>query len=164
MQLDGAPSARLTHFSPSSRTLSRSHTLAAQANPTMLFRTTFHALRCSKAPVKHVRCTSPPSLLLLPNPLKPPPWQPVVRAYSNGSPPSSMGTSRPGWFRTEQDRTRALWGAAILATVGGWWYMTREPVSERLLELDCEGDAVVVNEPGVSVRGFPRHFEEDFAR
>ncbi|BGO93413.1 hypothetical protein NBRC10512_005309 [Rhodotorula toruloides] len=83
----------------------------------MLFRTTFHALRCSKAPVKH----------------------PVVRAYSNGSPPSSMGTSRPGWFRTEQDRTRALWGAAILATVGGWWYMTREPNARKEYEKVKQG-------------------------
>ncbi|KAL7339357.1 hypothetical protein BJY59DRAFT_651707, partial [Rhodotorula toruloides] len=89
VQLDGAPSARLTHFSPSSRTLSRSHTLAAQANPTMLFRTTFHALRC--------------------------------------------------WFRTEQDRTRALWGAAILATVGGWWYMTREPNARKEYEKVKQG-------------------------
>ncbi|BGP33866.1 hypothetical protein JCM10296v2_005672 [Rhodotorula toruloides] len=78
----------------------------------MLTRASFHVVRASKRPVP----------------------QPLTRAYSNGSPPSSMGTSRPGWFRTEQERTRALWATAILATVGGWWYMTREPNARKEYE------------------------------
>ncbi|GEM10279.1 hypothetical protein Rt10032_c10g4296 [Rhodotorula toruloides] len=62
----------------------------------------------------------------------------LARAYATDT-PSSMGTSRPGWFRTEQDKTRALWAAAILATVGGWWYMTREPNARKEYEKVKQG-------------------------
>lgn len=50
-----------------------------------------------------------------------------------------MGTSRSGWFRTEAEKTRALWAGALLAVIGGYWYMTREPVSARLLSLSVAG-------------------------
>ncbi|EGU12190.1 Srrm1 protein [Rhodotorula toruloides ATCC 204091] len=90
VQLVDAASARLTRFSPSSRSLSRSHTLAAKSNTTMLTRASFHAVRASKPSLTH-------------------------------------------------DKTRTLWAAAILATVGGWWYMTREPNARKEYEKVKQG-------------------------
>lgn len=102
----------------------------------MLSRTTSQALRTYKPLATHVRCTSPSHLAQAPAHLSPTPGsQPLLaRTYaSNGSSSSSMGTSRSGWFRTEAEKTRAIWAGALLAVIGGYWYMTREPVSAMLL-------------------------------